>query len=203
MQETSSLPQSPCVIDFGCDWDAFSKSAIMQEEVFGPVMILVDIKSLSDAYAFINARSMLGSKPLAAYLFTNDTDLASRFSQSVTAGTVVINDCLIQTGNVHLPFGGVGESGLGGKSQGKAGFDLFSHTKSILRRHLYLDIPARYPPYNECLIRPLINPKIDRFVRFCRKLFCLRNTIDGVLLVTILFLLLKTSRRGTRPLIKI
>ena len=158
----------------------------MAEEVFGPVLLLVNVQTVSDATAFIQARSAAGAQPLAAYLFTNDQRLAAEFTQSVTAGTIVVNDCLVQNGNLHLPFGGVGESGLGGKFQGKAGFDVFSHTKAVLHRPLHLDMAFRYPPYNERLLRFFLNPKLDRLVRLLRKFCSLRNLIDGLLLLLLL-----------------
>ena len=84
--------------------------------------------------------------PLALYLFTGRIERVEELLQSVTSGGVCINDTVIQLASSRLPFGGVGNSGMGA-CHGKAGFDTFSHYQSILDKCIRVDNPFRYPPY--------------------------------------------------------
>lgn len=117
-------------------------SAIMQEEIFGPLLPIVRTESLEQSVAFIAARD----KPLAAYLFSRDRAAEQRFLAAVSAGMVCINDVLMFTTVPELPHGGVGESGMGG-FKGQAGFDRMSHLKVVMRRGLWPDPALRYAPY--------------------------------------------------------
>lgn len=115
---------------------------IMQEEIFGPILPVVEYEDLNEAITIINERP----KPLALYLFSNNRKLQQQVCRETTSGGVCINDCVIQLGGSSLPFGGVGESGIG-SYHGKASFDTFSHYKSVLNRAMWLDPKLRYAPY--------------------------------------------------------
>ncbi len=128
---------APTVLD-AVDLD----SPVMQEEIFGPVLPLIPFSSFSEALAFVNSRP----KPLAIYLFTTDRVKQELAKNETSSGSFCINDVLVQFFSHHLPFGGVGESGMG-RCHGKAGFDTFSHTRSMVQNTLAFDIPLRYAPY--------------------------------------------------------
>jgi len=123
---------------------ATTDSKVMQEEIFGPVMPFVEYKDLSEAIKYINSRP----KPLALYAFTNSSATAKRIIDQTSSGGVTINDCLMHFANPSLPFGGVGNSGMG-SYHGKFGYELFSHSKPVLHKSIYMDAPARYPPYTD------------------------------------------------------
>jgi aldehyde dehydrogenase (NAD+) len=120
------------------------ESAAMQEEIFGPVLPIVRADNLDAAIRFIRERD----KPLAAYLFTNDSAAESRFLENVSCGNVCINDTIMFMAVPELPFGGVGTSGMGAYS-GKHGFDTFSHMKAVMKRGWWPDLAVRYAPYTE------------------------------------------------------
>ncbi|MEM9541162.1 MAG: aldehyde dehydrogenase [Cyanobacteria bacterium P01_E01_bin.42] len=130
---------SPTVMD-NVTWS----DRIMEEEIFGPILPLIEYDDLEDAIAQISARP----KPLALYLFTQNQNTQKRVLQATSSGTVCLNDTVMQIVSEHLPFGGVGESGMG-TSHGKIGFDTFSHQKSILQNSFWFDLPLRYPPYTQ------------------------------------------------------
>ncbi len=115
---------------------------IMQEEIFGPILPVIEYADLNQAITIINERP----KPLALYLFSKNKNLHQRVCRETTSGGVCINDCVMQVGVSSLPFGGVGESGIG-SYHGKASFDTFSHYKSVLNRGMWLDPKFRYAPY--------------------------------------------------------
>ena len=115
---------------------------LMKEEIFGPVLPIIGYDNIEEAISIV--RSM--SKPLALYLYTLDRNLQDRLTVELSSGGLVINDVLVHISNYNLPFGGVGDSGMGAY-HGKAGFDTFSHTKSVLKGSRFFDIPLRYPPY--------------------------------------------------------
>jgi aldehyde dehydrogenase (NAD+) len=117
----------------------------MQEEIFGPILPLLTYDTINDAIATVVDQP----KPLALYLFSKNQDIIQQVLTRTSAGGVCVNDTLGQIINRNLPFGGVGNSGMGAY-HGKASFDLFSHTKSIQYRS-YLDVPLRYPPYENKL----------------------------------------------------
>ncbi|KAJ4837754.1 Aldehyde dehydrogenase 3 member H1 [Turnera subulata] len=117
-------------------------SLIMNEEIFGPLLPIITVNRIEESFRVINSRA----KPLAAYLFTNNKKLKKQFVKSVSAGGLALNDTALHLTVNSLPFGGVGESGMG-SYHGKNSFDAFSHRKAVLYRHFLLDIPLRYPPY--------------------------------------------------------
>jgi aldehyde dehydrogenase (NAD+) len=115
---------------------------LMQEELFGPILPVISVAGLDDALALVRQRP----KPLALYLFSRSREAQRRTLAASSSGSVCFNDVVLQAGAADLPFGGVGESGLG-RYHGQAGFDTFSHLRSVLARPFQLDLPFRYPPY--------------------------------------------------------
>ena len=107
----------------------------------------LEMNDLDEAIAIINERP----KPLALYLFTNDEEKQERVLKKTSSGGVCINDTLIHGSTSTLPFGGVGESGMG-KYHGKASFDTFTHYKSVMKGSFLFDNELRYPPYKESLL---------------------------------------------------
>ena len=114
----------------------------MQEEIFGPILPVLTYGELGEAIAFINQRP----KPLALYLFSTDATEQQIVATQTSSGGLCFNETITHCAMQTLPFGGVGQSGMG-SAHGKAGFDTFSHHKSILKNPTWLDIPLRYPPY--------------------------------------------------------
>jgi len=119
------------------------KDQLMKEELFGPLLPILCIKNLEEAISDFKSLP----KPLALYLFGGDEKEQKRILSMTSSGGVCFNDVVLQAGIPELPFGGVGSSGMG-KYHGKAGFDNFTHYKSILKRPFWLDLNFRYPPYN-------------------------------------------------------
>lgn len=115
---------------------------LMQEEIFGPILPVLTVAGLEEALAQVRQRP----KPLALYLFSNDPSAQRRTLETTSSGGVCFNDVVMQVGAAELPFGGVGESGIG-TYHGRAGFLTFSHQRSVLQRPFWLDVPFRYPPY--------------------------------------------------------
>ena len=115
---------------------------VMQDEIFGPILPAIEYTDLAEAIAIINERP----KPLALYLFSSNKKFQERVLQETSSGGVCINDCVIQFSGSSLPFGGVGDSGIG-SYHGKASFDAFSHYRSVLNRSFLLDLKLRYAPY--------------------------------------------------------
>lgn len=101
----------------------------MQQELFGPILPIVTVPSLDDAIKFIQKRE----KPLVLYLFSNIKNTVERVQQQTSSGTLTINDTIMHMALESLPFGGVGQSGVG-KYHGKHTFDTFSHPKAVLHR---------------------------------------------------------------------
>lgn len=118
-------------------------SPVMTEEIFGPILPIVAYDKLDEALKLIHERA----KPLALYLFTTNSATEARVLGDVQFGGGCVNDTLIHLSTSHLPFGGVGPSGMGAY-HGKAGFDLFSHRKSVLKKTAHFDIKLRYAPYS-------------------------------------------------------
>ena len=119
-------------------------SAVMQSEVFGPVLPVLRIKDVGEAIEFVNR----GEKPLALYLFSNDSSMEERVLSSTSSGGVTINGTILHIANSKLPFGGVGPSGMGAY-HGRYSFETFSHRKAVLRRGFKFDLKMMYPPYTE------------------------------------------------------
>ncbi|OBA88462.1 aldehyde dehydrogenase [Mycolicibacterium elephantis] len=118
---------------------------LMTDEIFGPILPIVTVKSLDDAIGFVNSRP----KPLAAYLFTKTKSIRERVIKEVSAGGMVINHLLFHFATNKLPFGGVGPSGMGAY-HGRYGFEQFSHKKTVMTKPTRPDVGAFiYPPYTE------------------------------------------------------
>ncbi|MBW4614273.1 MAG: aldehyde dehydrogenase family protein [Desmonostoc vinosum HA7617-LM4] len=115
---------------------------IMQEEIFGPILPIIEYTDIAEAIALINSRP----KPLALYLFSQNKKLQNSLLQETSSGGVCLNDTIVHCGISSLPFGGVGDSGIG-SYHGKAGFDTFSHYKSVMQNSFLLDLKWRYAPY--------------------------------------------------------
>ena len=115
---------------------------LMKEELFGPLLPILSIKSFNEAISDLKSLP----KPLALYLFGGKEKEQEKMLSMTSSGGVCFNDVVLQAGIPELPFGGVGSSGMG-KYHGKAGFDNFTHYKSILKRPFWLDLDFRYPPY--------------------------------------------------------
>ncbi len=123
---TEVTPDSPC----------------MQEEIFGPVLPVLTYTKLAEAEAFVLSRP----KPLACYIFSNSSRTIKRLKGNLSYGGGCVNDTIVHLAVAGMPFGGVGNSGMGAY-HGHAGFRAFSHEKSGLRKSNWLDLPFRYQPY--------------------------------------------------------
>lgn len=119
-------------------------AAIMQDEIFGPLLPVVRVDSLDEAIAFVVDRP----KPLALYLFTRSRQTEQRVLAETTAGGVCVNHVMYHFLTPELPFGGVGPSGTGAY-HGRAGFEQLSHRKAVVRRRTRPDLPFAYPPYTD------------------------------------------------------
>ncbi len=117
---------------------------IMQEEVFGPVLPVIDFDDFEEVYRIIEKNP----KPLATYIFTRNTKLAREFLRKTQSGSAGINDTVIQIASPYLPYGGVGSSGLG-RYHGRKSFETFSNMRSVIVKSNLLDLNLRYPPYNK------------------------------------------------------
>ena len=129
-------------------------SAVMQEEIFGPILPVLGVGGPAQAKAFIGARP----KPLALYVFAQRGDVVDDMVENTTSGGVCVNHTLMHLVPADLPFGGVGDSGTGAY-HGRTGFDAFSHHKSVLRKRTKPDLRFLYPPYGtvaERLVRRMV-----------------------------------------------
>jgi aldehyde dehydrogenase (NAD+) len=115
----------------------------MQEEIFGPILPVLRYTTLDEAIGIIKSKP----KPLALYLFTNDRSIKTKVNDELSFGGGAINDAIMHITNHHLPFGGVGESGIG-SYHGEAGFQTFSHYKSILEKPLRFEPNLKYSPHS-------------------------------------------------------
>lgn len=129
-------------------------SPVMQDEIFGPILPIIEYGNLREAIDLIKSRP----KPLALYMFSKNNKKIDRVLAETSAGGVTINDTLMHIANGSLPFGGVGESGIGGY-HGQHSFDLFSHLKAVLHRSFLVEEPIRYAPYK--IKRSLLKKLMD------------------------------------------
>lgn len=130
---------SPTVLD-NVTWE----DVVMQEEIFGPILPILTYQKFEMALQNV----IDGEKPLAAYLFSNNSKEQQLFTEILSFGGGCINDTLMHLSNDRLPFGGVGNSGIG-NYHGKFGFEAFSHQKAILKKSNYLEPELKYPPYSD------------------------------------------------------
>jgi len=148
--DRASLRIAPTVLD-GVDWS----DPVMGEEIFGPVLPVLTFRSLDEAVERVSSLP----HPLALYLFSSDRAAVKAVTARCQFGGGCVNDVVIHLASARLPFGGVGDSGMGAY-HGRAGFEAFSHTKSIVDKKTWLDLPMRYQPY-----RPAYDRLIRRFLR--------------------------------------
>lgn len=126
--------------------------AVMGEEIFGPIMPIITFDSFNTVIDELKNRA----KPLALYLFSSDKTHKKRVTTELSYGGGCINDVVIHLATSEMAFGGVGESGMGGY-HGKAGFDAFSHYKSIVNKKTWIDLPMRYQPYKSSFYKKLLH----------------------------------------------
>ena len=130
---------APTLVD-NVSWE----DPLMAEEIFGPILPVVEYSNLEEAIASVNTRP----KPLALYFFSQDKNQQQQILRDTNSGGVCLNDTLMQYGVMELPFGGVGDSGIG-RYHGKASFETFSHYKSVLQKNFFFELNWRYAPYKE------------------------------------------------------
>lgn len=123
--------------------DSTFEDRVMQEEIFGPILPVITYNDLSEAIQQVKERP----KPLSCYIFTSDLRIKQRILQEVSFGGGAVNDAIMHVSNSHLPFGGVGESGIG-SYHGIAGFYAFSHYKSILDKPTWFELNLKYSPHS-------------------------------------------------------
>jgi aldehyde dehydrogenase (NAD+) len=128
---------APTIID-SVSWE----DAIMQEEIFGPILPVIEFTDVAEAINIINSQP----KPLALYLFSQNQNLQKQVISETSFGGGCINHTIIHYAVPSIPFGGIGNSGIG-SYHGKASFDTFSHYKSVLKKPFLLDVKVLYPPY--------------------------------------------------------
>ena len=129
-------------------WD----DKVMQEEIFGPILPIMTYDDLKQVQNFLADQP----KPLALYFFSEDKQKINYVTERFSYGGGCINDVVIHLATNHMGFGGVGESGMG-SYHGKTGFDAFSHTKSIVDKKTWMDLPMRYQPYDRGLYSKLLH----------------------------------------------
>jgi aldehyde dehydrogenase (NAD+) len=133
----------PTILDAGTlsNIEKIDTVPAMQEEIFGPILPIIEYTNLKDAVNFINSRP----KPLALYIFA-DKPTANQILKNTFSGGACVNDTIMHIASNNLPFGGVGFSGMG-NYHGKYGFETFSHKKSYVVSPRNFDLPLKYPPY--------------------------------------------------------
>mmetsp|Transcript_1860 Transcript_1860/g.2130 ORF Transcript_1860/g.2130 Transcript_1860/m.2130 type:complete len:536 (+) Transcript_1860:121-1728(+) len=164
----------PTMFDFGSDIEAFSKQEVMQDEIFGPLFPTVRYKNTEEVIQFV--RNLPTGKPLALYAFGTDSNFIKSIKTRTTSGGLCINDTIMHLSNHHIPFGGVGSSGMG-SYHGKYSFDCFSHEKAVLEKSPFLDenilfkymLSCRFPPYDstkQMLIGIAGNPMLEPLINY-------------------------------------
>lgn len=127
----------PTILD-NCTFD----DAVMQEEIFGPILPIISFTNLDEAIAKVKQ----GEKPLSCYVFTGSKATRRKIESEISFGGGAINDAIMHISNENLPFGGVGASGIG-SYHGKFGFDTFTHYKGVLNKPTWLEFNFKYAPY--------------------------------------------------------
>jgi aldehyde dehydrogenase (NAD+) len=118
-------------------------SAVMQEEIFGPILPVLEVDDVQEVINFVNARP----SPLGLYLFAEDQRVTEQILYATTSGGAAVNDCTVQPLIHDLPFGGVGNSGMG-KYHGEWGFRAYTNARGVLYHSTRIDLGVRYPPYD-------------------------------------------------------
>lgn len=139
--DRARLKIAPTILD-QVDWE----SAVMQEEIFGPLLPVLTFYDIKEVIQMVNARP----SPLALYYFTKDKRREGKVLKHISYGGGCINDTVVHLATSYMPFGGVGNSGMGGY-HGKDSFDTFTHRKSIMKKSLLIDVPIRYAPFKNKL----------------------------------------------------
>ena len=135
--DEAALKLEPTILD-----GVTPEDAVMQEEIFGPILPVLTVENMEEAKAFVTARP----KPLAMYIFTRDAVLSDRLLREIPSGGACVNDTISHILSSRLPFGGTGMSGMG-KYHGLYSFRTFSNEKAVVRKYLRPDLPLRYTPY--------------------------------------------------------
>lgn len=138
-KDRRDLYLAPTLMD-RVDW----ADKVMEEEIFGPILPVLEYDDLDQAVSRLNSRP----KPLALYLFTSDKEVERKVMESVSFGGGCVNDTLLHLVTPYLPFGGVGQSGMG-SYHGKYSFEAFSHMKGVLKKSTRVKIDFIFPPYTE------------------------------------------------------
>ena len=128
---------SPTILDHVKPGDT-----IMQQEIFGPILPVMEFSDISEVITYINDHP----KPLALYYFSEDRVRQAEVLEKTSSGGVCINDVITHVANANIPFGRVGNSGMG-RYHGRFSFDTFSHHRAVIRKSTRVDVPVRYPPY--------------------------------------------------------
>jgi aldehyde dehydrogenase (NAD+) len=130
-------------------------SPAMQEEIFGPILPILEVSSVKDAIDFVNARP----SPLGLYLFSENQSVTEQILNSTASGDAAVNECTLQPTIHDLPFGGVGNSGMG-KYHGAWGFRAYSNARGVLSHGTHIDVGGlRYPPYDRNrILREIVIP---------------------------------------------
>ncbi|MFA6252179.1 MAG: aldehyde dehydrogenase [Candidatus Paceibacterota bacterium] len=139
--DKNDLYISPTIID-SVKWE----DEIMKEEIFGPILPIIEYDSLKNAVKIINEKE----KPLSLYIFSSNKQKQEFIISNTSSGSVCVNATILQTVNPHLPFGGVGNSGIG-NYHGKYSFDTFSHKKAVMKKNSWPELDISYPPYKNKL----------------------------------------------------
>ena len=130
-------------------------SPVMQEEIFGPILPVLEIESVEAVIKWVNDRP----SPLGLYVFAEDEDVVERILNSTSSGDAEVNDCAIHPLFPELPFGGVGNSGMG-KYHGHWGFEAFTNARGVLHHSAKLDPGVRYPPYSKHTLQRMATNKL-------------------------------------------
>ncbi len=137
--DKATLKIEPTIIN-NATWD----DAVMQEEIFGPVLPILTFENITDVAEKVNSMD----SPLALYIFASDKKIIKYVTSHIQYGGGCVNDTIVHLATTEMGFGGVGASGMG-SYHGKHGFDTFTHYKSIMDKKTFLDLPMRYQPYNK------------------------------------------------------
>lgn len=125
---------------------------VMQEEIFGPVLPVLTYQQEQEIFRLLDGKPT----PLALYIFSRNRQLIRQVTRQCRYGGGCVNDCVIHLATSYMGFGGVGESGMGAY-HGRAGFEVFSHSKSVLDKKTWMDLPMRYQPYDRGLYARLLH----------------------------------------------
>jgi aldehyde dehydrogenase (NAD+) len=115
---------------------------VMKEEIFGPILPVIEYKDLDEAIEFVASRP----SPLAVYIFSNSSEKRNKIIRSTRSGGICINETTVHFINPYLPFGGIGLSGIG-RYHGRFSFETFSYKRALMFKSNLIDLPVRYPPY--------------------------------------------------------